>query len=143
MGEWLRDFIHAAVKHDFPIHRPYFELKAKEKELLWHGARGVHGIDDFFKFVESNQYKIQYRVMLARYRGKTTCPACKGSRLKPSALHVQVGGKNMAELVTMPVNEVKTFFDRLELSEADTIIAKRLLTEINNRLQFLLDVGLG
>lgn len=143
MGEWLRDFIHAAVKHDFPIHRPYFELTAKEKELLWHGARGVHGIDDFFKFVESNQYKIQYRVMLARYRGKTTCPACKGSRLKPSALHVQVGGKNMAELVTMPVNEVKTFFDRLELSEADTIIAKRLLTEINNRLQFLLDVGLG
>ena len=97
----------------------------------------------FFKFVEENLYKIQYRVMQARYRGKTTCPVCKGSRLRPEALYVQVGGKNIAELVTMPVSEAKAFFDQLELDETDAAIAKRLLTEINNRLQFLLDVGLG
>ena len=106
-------------------------------------ALRVYGIDDFFKFVEENLYKIQYRVMQARYRGKTTCPVCKGSRLRPEALYVQVGGKNIAELVTMPVSEAKAFFDQLELDETDAAIAKRLLTEINNRLQFLLDVGLG
>ena len=93
--------------------------------------------------MEENLYKIQYRVMQARYRGKTTCPVCKGSRLRPEALYVQVGGKNIAELVTMPVSEAKAFFDQLELDETDAAIAKRLLTEINNRLQFLLDVGLG
>lgn len=130
-------------KYNFPIHRPYYDLTQKEKDLLWHGARGLHGIDDFFKFVEENLYKIQYRVMQARYRGKTTCPVCKGSRLRPEALYVQVGGKNIAELVTMPVSEAKAFFDQLELDETDAAIAKRLLTEINNRLQFLLDVGLG
>ena len=143
MGEWLRDFIKSSAKHDFPIHRAYYDLTDQEKELLWHGAGDVHGIDDFFKHVESNLYKIQYRVMLARYRGKTVCPSCKGSRLKPTALYVKVGGKGIAALVTMPINELKSFFDRLELNEADTVIAKRLLTEINSRLQFLLDVGLG
>ena len=143
MGEWLKDFIMKSEKYNFPIHRPYYDLTQKEKDLLWHGARGLHGIDDFFKFVEENLYKIQYRVMQARYRGKTTCPVCKGSRLRPEALYVQVGGKNIAELVTMPVSEAKVFFDQLELDETDAAIAKRLLTEINNRLQFLLDVGLG
>ncbi|MCD7937510.1 MAG: excinuclease ABC subunit UvrA [Tannerellaceae bacterium] len=143
MSEWQRDFIRDSVKHDFPIHRPYFELTQKEKDLLWHGARDVHGIDDFFKFVEENLYKIQYRVMQARYRGKTTCPVCKGSRLKPEALYVKVGGKTIADLVRLPVSEAKAFFDTLELNEGDQQIAKRLLTEINNRLQFLLDVGLG
>ena len=143
MGEWLKDFIVKSEKYNFPIHRPYYALTQKEKDLLWHGARGLHGIDDFFKFVEENLYKIQYRVMQARYRGKTTCPVCKGSRLRPEALYVQVGGKNIAELVTMPVSEAKAFFDQLELDETDAAIAKRLLTEINNRLQFLLDVGLG
>ena len=143
MGEWLKDFIVKSEKYNFPIHRPYYDLTQKEKDLLWHGARGLHGIDDFFKFVEENLYKIQYRVMQARYRGKTTCPVCKGSRLRPEALYVQVGGKNIAELVTMPVSEAKAFFDQLELDETDAAIAKRLLTEINNRLQFLLDVGLG
>ena len=142
MGEWLKDFIVKSEKYNFPIHRPYYDLTQKEKDLLWHGARGLHGIDDFFKFVEENLYKIQYRVMQARYRGKTTCPVCKGSRLRPEALYVQVGGKNIAELVTMPVSEAKAFFDQLELDETDAAIAKRLLTEINNRLQFLLDVGL-
>lgn len=143
MGEWLRDFVVKSEKYNFPIHRPYYALTEKEKDLLWHGTRGLHGIDDFFKFVEENLYKIQYRVMQARYRGKTTCPICKGSRLKPEALYVQVGGKNIAQLVTLPITEAKAFFDRLELDETDAAVAKRLLTEIANRLQFLLDVGLG
>jgi excinuclease ABC subunit A len=143
MSEWLRDFIAKSEKYNFPIHRPYYDLTQKDKDLLWHGARGLHGIDDFFKFVSENLYKIQYRVMQARYRGKTICPTCKGSRLRPEALYVQVGGKNIAELVSMPITETKVFFDQLKLDETDAAVAKRLLTEINNRLQFLLDVGLG
>ena len=143
MSEWLRNFIAASEPFHFPIHRPYYELTQAEKDLLWHGAPGLHGIDDFFKFVEENLYKIQYRVMQARYRGKTTCPACRGSRLKPEALYVRVGGKNIAEVVAMPISEAKAFFDQLELSETDAAIAKRLLTEIKSRLQFLLDVGLS
>lgn len=143
MGEWRQRFIRDSEKYHFPIHRPYFELTDKEKELLWQGAKGLHGINDFFAFVEENLYKIQYRVMQARYRGKTTCPACKGGRLKPEALYIRVGGKNIAELVSLPITEAKTFFDHLQLDETDTRIAKRLLTEINNRLQLLLDVGLG
>lgn len=143
MSEWLKDFIVKSEKYDFPIHRPYYELTSEEKDLLWHGARGLHGIDDFFRFVEENLYKIQYRVMQARYRGKTTCPSCKGSRLKPEALYVRVGGRNIAELVTLPITEAKAFFDQLELEEKDAAVGKRLLTEINSRLQFLLNVGLG
>lgn len=143
MGEWLREFIKSSAKYDFPICRAYYDLTQKEKDLLWHGAKGVHGIDDFFKFVEENLYKIQYRVMQARYRGKTVCPTCKGSRLRPEALYVKVGGKNIAELVSMPITEATVFFQNLELDENDASVAKRLLTEINNRLQFLLDVGLG
>lgn len=143
MGEWLKDFIRNSAKYNFPIHRPYYELTETEKGLLWHGAPGLHGIDDFFKFVEENLYKIQYRVLQARYRGKTTCPACKGARLKPEALYVKVGGKNIAEIVRMSVAEVKTFFEQLQLDEKDSAIATRLLTEIRNRIQFLLDVGLG
>ncbi|MDR2950079.1 MAG: excinuclease ABC subunit UvrA [Prevotella sp.] len=143
MSEWKRDFIHAAGKYDFPVHRPYFELSDKERDLLWHGARGLHSIDDFFRMVEENQYKIQYRVMLARYRGKTTCPACKGSRLKPQALYVRVGGSTIADLVLMPISELKEFFQKLELNETDAAIAKRLLTDINVRIQYLVNVGLG
>lgn len=143
MGEWLREFIAKSEKYNFPIHRPYYDLTQKEKDLLWHGARGLHGIDDFFKFVEENLYKIQYRVMQARYRGKTICPTCKGSRLRPEALYVKVGGKDIAELVTLPITEAKAFFDNLQLDENEAAIARRLLTEITNRLQFLLDVGLG
>lgn len=143
MGEWQKEFIVKSEQYGFPIHRPYYDLTQKEKDLLWHGARGLYGIDDFFKFVEENLYKIQYRVMLARYRGKTTCPACKGTRLRPEALYVKIGGKNIAELVAMPITESKAFFDHLKLDKNDAAIAKRLLTEITNRLQFLLDVGLG
>jgi len=143
MSEWKMQFIHAAGKYNFPIHRPYFDLTDKERDLLWHGAKGLHGIDDFFRMVEENQYKIQYRVMLARYRGKTTCPACKGARLKPQALYVQVGGKNIADLVLMPITELQEFFEKLELNETDAAIAKRLLTDINIRINYLINVGLG
>ena len=143
MGEWLRDFIINSERYNFPIHRPYYDLTQKEKDLLWHGAPGLHGIYDFFKHVEENLYKIQYRVMLARYRGKTICPTCKGARLKPEALYVKVGGKDIAQIVAMPVAEAKRFFDELKLTEHEQTIGKRLLTEIRNRLQFLLDVGLG
>lgn len=143
MGEWLKEFIAASQKYDFPIHRPYNELTEKEKDLLWHGAPGIYSIDDFFKHVEENLYKVQYRVMLARYRGKATCPECKGKRLKKEALYVKVGGKTIADLVEMPVSELKVFFDNLQLSETDAAIGKRLLMEINNRLQFLVDVGLS
>lgn len=143
MGEWLKEFITRSERYHFPIHRPYYDLTEAEKDLLWHGARGLHGIDDFFKFIGENLHKIQYRVMQARYRGKTTCPACKGSRLKPEALYVQVGGKNIAELVALPITEAKAFFDSLKLDATDAVVAKRLLAEINSRLQFLLDVGLG
>lgn len=143
MSEWKKEFIHSTINRDFPIHRPYFKLTEKEKDLLWHGAPGVMGIDAFFKMLEENQYKIQYRVMLARYRGKTTCPTCKGSRLKPQALYVKIGGRSIADLVLMPVSELKVFFDELELDETDATVGKRLLTEIRSRLQFLLNVGLG
>jgi excinuclease ABC subunit A len=143
MGEWLRDFISRSARYDFPVHRPYYDLTGPEKDLLWHGRKGLYGIDDFFKHVEANLYKIQYRVLQARYRGKTTCPQCRGSRLKQEALNVRVGGKTVTEWVAMPVSELKPFFDRLALSETDAAIAKRLLAEIGSRLQFLLDVGLG
>lgn len=143
MSEWKNEFIHSTASRDFPIHRPYFKLTEKEKDLLWHGAPGVMGIDAFFKMLEENQYKIQYRVMLARYRGKTTCPTCKGSRLKPQALYVKIGGSSIADLVLMPVSELKIFFDQLELDETDAAVGKRLFTEIRSRIQFLLNVGLG
>lgn len=143
MSEWKNAFIHAAASKNFPIHRPYFELSDKEKDLLWHGGRGIHGIDDFFRMVEENQYKIQYRVMLARYRGKTICPDCKGSRLKPQALYVHIGGKTIADLVLMPISELQLFFNNLELNETDAAIAKRLLVEVNNRIAYIINVGLG
>lgn len=143
MSEWKKEFIQSAARYDFPIHRPYFELSDKEKDLLWHGAIGLNGIDAFFQMVEENQYKIQYRVMLARYRGKTTCPSCKGARLKPQALYVKVAGKTIADLVLMPITELQEFFQNLELDETDAAIAKRLLTDINVRVQYLVNVGLG
>jgi excinuclease ABC subunit A len=145
MSEWRRNFVHNAYKADFPIHRAYFDLSEKERDILWKGdhSLGIYGIDDFFKMLEENLYKIQYRVMLARYRGKTTCPECKGARLKPQALYVKVGEKSIGDLVLLPITELKTFFDTLQLDENQAAIAKRLFTEIHNRLQFLIDVGLG
>ena len=143
MGEWLQEFLREAPNHDFPIFTPYYELTEEQKDYLWHGPRDKVCIDSFFKMLEENQYKIQYRVMLARYRGKTTCPTCHGGRLKKEALYIKVGGKNISELVQMPVTELKEFFNHLQLNEHDTLVAQRLLNEINNRLTFLLNVGLG
>lgn len=143
MGEWLHEFLREAPAHNFHIFAPYYELTEEQKDYLWHGPREKACIDSFFKMLEENQYKIQYRVMLARYRGKTVCPACHGSRLKKEALYVKVSGKNIAEIVSMPINDVVEFFRTLKLDEHDTAVAARLLNEIGNRLKFLQDVGLG
>ena len=143
MSEWLNELVYNASKVNFPIHTAYADLTPEEKRMLWKGTPYFHGIDDFFEFVKENQYKIQYRVMLARFRGKTTCPTCNGSRLKETANYVKVGGKNITELVSMSVIELKKFFDGLTLTDDEMKIAKRLLTEINLRLQCLMDVGLG
>jgi excinuclease ABC subunit A len=143
MSEWKQHFIRNAVPYNFPIHRSYCELTQEEKDLLWHGKHNLAGIDAFFAHIEENIYKIQYRVMLARYRGKTICPTCKGTRLKLPALYVKIEGKTIADLVVMPIYELKVFFENLKLDEQDLKIAKRLLTEIKTRLQFLYDVGLG
>ena len=143
MSAWRDEFIHLAAKNNFPIFTPYYELTQAQKDFLWHGPRTKPCIDSFFKMLEENQYKIQYRVMLARYRGKTLCPTCRGSRLKKGAEYVKIGGRNICELVDMPVTELHRFFATLTLDEHDAAIAKRLLVEINSRLQFLLDVGLG
>ena len=157
MKEWLQWFCrHAALKENcdangvgFPIFEPYMNLTQQQKDWLWHGLPSDKGkkerpcIDAFFQMLQENQYKIQYRVMLARYRGKTTCPKCHGTRLKPEADYVKIGGRSITDLVQMPVSKVKEWFDHLELSAHDAEIGKRLLVEIKNRLQFLLDVGLG
>lgn len=143
MGEYKKQLIHHADKFGFPIHKPIFELTNAQRELLWTGNRYFEGLNAFFKMLEENQYKIQYRVMLARYRGKTTCPDCKGSRLKKEASYIKINNKSISELVLLPVTGLKTFFDELDLTEHDAAIAKRLLIEINSRIQFLLDVGLG
>ena len=142
MGEWKRDFIRMAAQTGFPVHRPYCELSQADKDLLWHGGKGFSGIDGFFMMVEQNQYKVQYRVMMARYRGKTLCPECHGNRLRPEASYVKIAGKTISDLVKLPVSGLLEWFNTLELSEHDASVAKRLLTEIRNRLTFLVDVGL-
>ena len=143
MSEWLKEFLHEAPAHNFPIYTPYYELTQEQKDYLWHGPREKTCIDSFFKMLEENQYKIQYRVMLARYRGKTNCPTCHGTRLKKEAGYVKVGGRSISELVDLPIHDLQEFFHNLQLDEHDAAIAKRILTEINNRIQFLEDVGLG
>lgn len=143
MSEWKREFIHVAAHYGFPIHRPYYELSQEQRDFLWHGNAEFPGIDGFFEWVKSNSYKIQYRVMLARYRGKTVCPTCHGSRLKPEASYVKVAGKSIGQLVTMPVSSLASWFNTIKLDSQDAAIAKRLVTEIKNRLDFMLDVGLG
>lgn len=142
MSEWKRQFIAIATQHGFPIHRPYADLTPKEKDLIWHGTDDFPGIDGFFKMVEENQYKVQYRVMLARFRGRTICPACNGNRLRREATYVKIAGKTICDLVKMPISDLKLWFDNLPLSEHDAAVAKRLLAEINSRLKFLIDVGL-
>lgn len=148
MGEWKTEFCRRAAQNNFPIFEPYFKLTRAQKDFLWHGnpksasPDDEISIDNFFRMVEMNQYKVQYRVMLARYRGKTLCPTCHGTRLRPEAGYVKIGGRSISDLVDLPVYELKNFFDRLTLSEHETQVAKRLLTEIHNRLNFLTEVGL-
>lgn len=143
MGEWKDALIHNAAKFDFPIFTPYFELTDAQRRVLWEGNQYFQGINDFFKMLEENQYKIQYRVMLARYRGKTLCPQCHGTRLKPEAGYVRVEGKSISELVDLPIIELQKFFDSMQLDQHDTDVSRRILIEINSRIRFLLDVGLG
>ena len=148
MGEWRTEFIRRAEKDNFPIFTPYLELQDKYRKWLWHGLPSDRSlrkvcIDRFFEMVKENQYKIQYRVMMARYRGKTFCPDCHGTRLRKEATYVKVGGKSITELVDMPIFKLKEWFDNLQLNDNDSKVAKRLLTEINSRIGFLLDVGLG
>ena len=143
MSEWNDQLIRNAYKFDFPVHKPIYELTKKQQNLLWSGNKYFNGLNDFFKYVEEQTYKIQYRVMLSRYRGKTACPECNGSRLRKDASYVKVGGKSINEVVLMPIDEVIDFFKNIELGEYDAKIAKRLLLEISNRLSFLFDVGLG
>jgi len=140
---WKDQFIKGASKIDFPIHKPIAQLTKTQYQLLWDGAGKIYGIHDFFKEVEQNLYKVQYRVLLSRYRGRTTCTDCGGYRLRKEALYIKVGGKHIGELCQMPVRDVKKWFDALVLSEHDNSVAKRILIEIHQRLQTLLDVGLG
>ena len=159
MGIWKDEFCRRAAEKEncdadgvgFPIFEPYYNLTQKQKDMLWHGLPSDKhrpkyervSIDDFFQMVKENQYKIQYRVMLSRYRGKTTCPKCHGTRLKEEANYVKIGGRSISDLVEMPIIRLKEWFERLELTEQERQIGQRLLTEINTRLQFMLDVGLG
>lgn len=151
MGQWKDEFCRRAKLDDFPIFKPYLELTRKEKDMLWHGLpsdmhKDEHdrvSIDAFFQMVKENQYKIQYRVMMSRYRGRTTCPTCHGTRLKKEASWVKINGMSITDLVEMSITNLHTWFKQLALDNHDAKIGKRLLTEINNRLQFLIDVGLG
>ncbi len=141
---WYRDqLVNNAYKFDFPIHKPWFELTEEQRQLVWNGNKYFEGLHSFFSFLESKSYKIQNRVMLSRYRGKTKCSVCKGKRLRPEAGYVKVNGKAIQELVELPLNKAVDFFKNMELSEFDEKVSKRLLLEINNRIKFLLDVGLG
>jgi excinuclease ABC subunit A len=143
MREWNDKLVKNALKFDFPIHRQYNQLTEKEQRLLWTGNSYFSGLDEFFKEMEAQTYKIQYRVMLSRYRGKTTCPECKGSRLRQDASYVKVNGKSITDVVLMALDKAEEFFKTIELNETDAKIGKRLLMEITNRLVFLNDVGLG
>ena len=143
MGEWKDMVIRGAEKAGLPIFTPYFELTDEQRRMLWEGTKYFEGINAFFRMLEENQYKIQYRVMLARYRGKTLCPTCHGTRLKPEAGYVRVAGRSISELVDLPIIELQQFFDTLQLDKHDTEVARRILLEINSRIRFLIDVGLG
>lgn len=150
MKMWQEEFCRRAAKNNFPIFKPYFELSRKEKDMLWHGLpsdknKDIHdqiSIDAFFEMVRENQYKIQYRVMMSRYRGRTVCPQCHGTRLKKEAGYVKINGMSISDLVEMPLVNLQEWFKNIKLDEHESLVAKRLLTEINTRLQFLVNVGL-
>jgi excinuclease ABC subunit A len=143
MSEWKDLLILNSDKFNFPIHKPYYDLSPEQKKLLWTGNKYFNGLNDFFKHLEEQSYKIQYRVMLSRYRGKTICPECQGSRLKKESSYVKVDGRAITELVSLPILKLNEFFQNLQLPEHEKIISERLLIEINNRIEFLCDVGLG
>lgn len=151
MGLWHDEFCRRAKKNKFPIFTPYYKLSQREKDILWHGSDEERrlpeeqqvSIDAFFRMLEANKYKIQYRVMLARYRGKTVCPDCHGTRLKQQASYVKIGGRAITELVDMPVEELQHFFSNLQLSDTERLISERIIKEINGRLRYLVNVGLG
>jgi len=143
MKEWLDVLVKNSIKFDFPIHRSYNQLTKAEQKLIWKGNKYFKGLDEFFKFLEEQTYKIQYRVMLSRYRGKTSCPDCLGSRLRPDATYVKINGFSITDIVLMPLKKALPFFDNLKLNEQDEKIAKRLILEIKNRILFLNEVGLG
>ncbi len=143
MSEWKNELVMNAYKFDFPVHKPFHELTEEQKALLWSGNSYFHGLRDFFAFIETQNYKVQYRVMMSRYRGKTVCPDCRGTRLRKDAAYVKINGKSVLDLVLMPVTGLTTFFSDLPLGEQAKTISNRLLIEINNRLNVLNDVGLG
>ncbi len=143
LGMWREAFVRAAKNFNFPVHKPIIDLSKDELAALWEGNNYANGINDFFKEVEQNLYKVQYRVLLSRYRGRTLCPDCEGYRLRKEALYVKVGGKHIGELCAMPVRDLQTWFKQLQLSEYDQQVAKRVLIEIDHRIKTLMDVGLG
>ena len=143
LGQWREAFVRAAKKFDFPVHKPIMDLSPGQVEELWKGNQYVNGIDDFFKEVEQNLYKVQYRVLLSRYRGRTLCTECKGYRLRKEALYVKVAGRHIGELCELPVKDLQAWFDKLTLSAYDEKVARRILLEVHHRLKTLIDVGLG
>lgn len=143
MKVWKEELIYNAAHFDFPIHRAYCDLSPEQRKLLWKGNSHFTGINGFFDYLDEKKYKIQYRVMLSRYMGKTICPVCNGARLKPEASYVKIGGATVSELVLMPIDELQQFFEKLNIDEHQSKVARRILVEIRNRLQFLTDVGLG
>lgn len=143
MSEWLKPLLKNGIKFDFPIHRPYNELMPQQRELLWNGNEYFEGIHDFFKYLESKTYKIQYRVMLSRYRGRTNCPDCRGTRLRKDAQYVKIADTSITDLVLMPIDEVLPFFEKLKLNDFDKKVSERILTEIKSRLEYMNRVGLG
>ena len=143
MKKWKEKLILKAELFDFPIHTPYFQLTDEQRKLLWKGNRSFRGINRFFDHLEEKKYKIQYRVMLSRYRGKTLCPECHGSRLRREASYVKVGGKTISELVSIPISHLQAFFAQLKITKKELKVYERLLKEINSRLGFMTSVGLG
>lgn len=143
MSEWLKPLLKKGIEFNFPIHRPYAELSEKQKEIIWSGNEYFDGLHDFFKYLESKTHKIQYRVMLSRYRGRTTCPDCRGTRIRKDAAYVKIDGKSITDLVLMPLEDVQKFFQEIRLTDFERKVADRLLTEINTRVDYMIKVGLG
>lgn len=143
MGEWLKPLLKNGIKFDFPIHRSYNELTQAQRDLLWNGNEHFEGIHDFFRYLESKMHKIQYRVLLSRYRGRTNCPDCKGTRLRKDAQYVKIGGTSITDLVLMPIEELATFFEKIKLPEFEQKVSERILTEIRSRTDYMVKVGLG